>query len=98
MSLICAATLLIGFKFPMTKEDKLAYRSAKARCSVHYPDAPCLKKFIKREEQTYWAICGREDVWSNYKAVSPGDLCELCELNKEEPNEKHSDTGITYFY
>jgi hypothetical protein len=36
-----------------------------------------LKKFIKREERVYWAICGKAKSplsWDSYKSYSPEDL------------------------
>ena len=42
------------------KADDDSYRSATARCVVHYPEAPCLKNFIKVEENVYRAICGEK--------------------------------------
>lgn len=34
---------------------------AKKRCGEIYPDAPCVKKFIKTEEQVYRVICGPKE-------------------------------------
>jgi hypothetical protein len=38
--------------------DSITLRSAIKRCPELYHDAPCLKRFIKKEENNYWAICG----------------------------------------
>lgn len=58
MNLICAVTILVGFKVTLDKNDRDALSAATQNCSKYYPEAPCLKKFIKREELVYWAICG----------------------------------------
>jgi hypothetical protein len=42
----------------MTRIDTQNLQTAKKNCSVHFPDAPCLIKFEKRETQVYWATCG----------------------------------------
>ncbi len=52
-------TKLVGFKEGLTENDEAALKTAKQRCKVYYPDAPCLKKFIKKGNQTYHAICGK---------------------------------------
>ncbi len=59
--LVCAATIFIGFGSSMTKEDVSVYKTASQNCSKYYPDAPCLKKLIKKEEQVYHAVCGAKD-------------------------------------
>lgn len=30
----------------------------RTRCGKVFKDSPCLKTFIKKEEQVYWVICG----------------------------------------
>jgi hypothetical protein len=57
-TLVCK-TKLVNFKNKLTLEDKRALNSAKERCKFYYPDAPCLKKFIKKGNQIYHAICGK---------------------------------------
>ena len=39
--------------------DKMLFN--RKRCKVAFKDAPCLKKFIKRSHQNYWAICGKKE-------------------------------------
>lgn len=58
VELVCK-TKLVGFKNELTVQDKQALESAKLRCQVHFPEAPCLKKFMKKRHQVYHAICGR---------------------------------------
>lgn len=41
-----------------TETDDENLEFASKRCVVHYPDAPCLKEFIKVSFQNYHAICG----------------------------------------
>lgn len=43
---------------PWTKEDQENLQFNRGRCVQLYADAPCLKKFIKKGERHYWAICG----------------------------------------
>jgi len=57
VNLICIATILVNISL-VNKDDVNALTAATKRCSEIYPEAPCLKKFIKREERVYWAICG----------------------------------------
>lgn len=59
MALACKATLMINLTTELwTKNDYNVYHSAIKRCIYYYPEAPCLKKFIKTEPRTYRAICG----------------------------------------
>lgn len=39
--------------------DVWAFNLDSKRCVYYFPDSPCLKKFIKKEENDYWAICGK---------------------------------------
>ena len=39
--------------------DQQTYERALKRCGEIYKDSPCLKKFIKKDQMTYNAICGR---------------------------------------
>jgi hypothetical protein len=55
----CPSTKLIGFNAPLTQDETESLNHAKKRCKEIYTDAPCLKSFEKREEQVFWAICGR---------------------------------------
>lgn len=58
MNLICAATILVGLSNPVTRQELNIIAAAKAGCVRQYPDSPCLKKLIKKEELNYHAICG----------------------------------------
>jgi hypothetical protein len=59
--LSCAATIMINLSNqPWNKEDDANVLVAKSRCGEIYSDAPCLKKFIKKEPNNYNAICGEE--------------------------------------
>lgn len=62
-ALSCPDVVLINQnKEPWNDFDAKVIESARARCIEIYPDAPCLKKFYKRPtEQSYWAICGKEN-------------------------------------
>lgn len=40
------------------KFDKTVLQKAEIRCGEIYTDAPCVKKFYKRPEQSYWIVCG----------------------------------------
>jgi hypothetical protein len=41
-----------------TKHDNNVLANAMDRCVVHFPNSPCLIKFIKTDVRTYRAICG----------------------------------------
>jgi len=57
MSLICAATILINLSgFPWNKNDMNVMKATKISCEKEYKE--CLKKFIKKGERNYNAICG----------------------------------------
>ena len=59
MSVVCAATLLVNeSKEKWIPFDMAMQTEARERCRKEYPDTPCLKKFIKKDIQVYWAICG----------------------------------------
>lgn len=59
--LSCAATITVNISAEVwNKEDDANMLVAKKRCAELYSDAPCLKRFIKTEPQTYNAICGEE--------------------------------------
>ena len=61
MSLFCPDTKLINVSNrAINGHDLKTMHRTKGRCKVHFPDAPCLIKFIKRDTKTYWAICGEK--------------------------------------
>lgn len=60
LSANCPPTKLIGFTAPLTAQETESLNHAKKRCEEIYPESPCLKSFEKREEQVFWAICGKE--------------------------------------
>lgn len=61
VALSCPKTIIINqTKESWTKLDAQTLSNAKQRCGQLYEDAPCLKKFYKRYEQSYWAICGEK--------------------------------------
>lgn len=51
-------TIVINHTHTWTDYDKTTLANAKNRCYTLYEDAPCLKKFIKKAELTYAAVCG----------------------------------------
>lgn len=55
----CPKPQIINETINWTSNDTISYNSARINCVKHYPKSPCLKKFIKKEYQTYWAICGK---------------------------------------
>lgn len=59
MILACAVTILVGFDKIITLQEWKTINHAKETCKIYYPEAPCLKKFIKKEDLVYNAICGR---------------------------------------
>jgi hypothetical protein len=58
ITLICATTIAINLSLVhWDKEDEKNLERAQARCSQLYPEAPCLKKFVKSYALTYRATC-----------------------------------------
>jgi hypothetical protein len=55
---LCIATLIVNNTEVFSRKDEKILASAKARCQQLYPDAPCLIKFIKKDDTTYNVICG----------------------------------------
>lgn len=58
----CIATVLINLTGVWNDQDQQTLDRAKQRCASIYEDAPCLKRFVKKEEDTYNAICGEESI------------------------------------
>lgn len=55
----CVIVLVINLtSLPFNQEDTKHLKLAVQRCHRLYNDAPCLKKFIKKGEREYQAICG----------------------------------------
>lgn len=58
---ICIFTMMINLSsFPWNDHDIKTKERAKDRCNTdeRYVDTPCLKRFIKKGERNYHAICG----------------------------------------
>lgn len=55
---LCAAIILINMTANWSDFDESTLNRAKIRCKQLYKDAPCLKKFTKKNKNTYRAICG----------------------------------------
>ena len=54
---ICAATIIVNLSGqPWTEFDNKSKKRAEHTCKKTYKD--CLKKFVKKEERHYLAICG----------------------------------------
>lgn len=60
LSNVCPTTKLIGFDKQMTKDEGKSMDHAKKRCGEIYPDNVCLISFEKREENVFWALCGKK--------------------------------------
>lgn len=61
LTLLCSETTVINKTKLWNEIDKKSLKSAKERCKVYFPEAPCLKKFIKTEINAYRAICGKKE-------------------------------------
>jgi len=61
LSNICPTTKLIGFDKQITEDEGKSMNHARKRCEEIYQGAPCLISFEKREENVYWALCGRKE-------------------------------------
>lgn len=60
LALSCPSVQLINDSgLSWNKYDYSVLQSAQKRCGEIYPDAPCVKKFYKKEEQNYWVVCGK---------------------------------------
>lgn len=55
----CPKTVIENRTEEWTDYDQATFNKATKRCGEIYNDAPCLKKFIKKDALTYNAICGR---------------------------------------
>jgi len=59
--MICIAALMINLSdHPWQAIDYANKRAAMVRCGELYPDAPCLKTFIKKDVRVYNAVCGNK--------------------------------------
>ena len=58
LALNCPNPKVINKTKTWVKLDEQTFNRAKKRCGEIYPEAPCLKTFIKKEERAYQAICG----------------------------------------
>jgi hypothetical protein len=57
--MICALAMFINLsQEPFNPRDFQEYTAARPGCARHYPEAPCVKKFIKVEHLMYRVICG----------------------------------------
>lgn len=62
VALSCPQTILINHTTEAWNDfDYKTLDSAKVRCGQIYEDAPCVKKFYKRGDQSYWVICGQKE-------------------------------------
>ena len=60
MMMKCPNTIIVNESEEWNKIDALQFESSRKRCGEIYPDAPCLKWFVKKAENTYWAVCGKQ--------------------------------------
>jgi hypothetical protein len=58
VALSCPSIKVINRSDTWNDQDYEALKTATARCQTMYPDAPCLKFFLKSEDGIYSAICG----------------------------------------
>lgn len=59
-ALNCPKPDLVIWEPPWEWIDQQNFQAAQKRCGQKYPNSPCLKKFEKRGERSYWVICGPE--------------------------------------
>ena len=55
----CPVTIVENRTSVWNEYDQETLDRATLRCKEIYPDAPCLKKFTKKDELAYAAICGK---------------------------------------
>lgn len=56
--LYCQKVQITNLTKTWNKNDQESLELATRRCPEIYPEAPCLKYFIKKEDMLYNAICG----------------------------------------
>ena len=56
--LSCPTTKIVNHTDVWSEYDKSVLNTAKVRCNEIYPGSPCVKVFIKKEEQLYNVVCG----------------------------------------
>lgn len=61
MSTTCPKTQIKNDTDVWNEQDQQTLTKATKRCGELYSDAPCLKLFTKRDENTYRALCGTTD-------------------------------------
>lgn len=61
MKTLCAAVIIVNMTSTWTQYDQDTLNRAKKRCREIYKDAPCLKKFTKKSNDAYTAICGERE-------------------------------------
>ncbi len=63
MILTCLATIIFNnTNAPINSKDIQNLNRAVHVCKtdVRYKKTPCLKEFLKKDKQVYWALCGKE--------------------------------------
>ena len=58
LALVCAATVIVNHTDVWDEQDKAVVKEASKRCGQIFPDAPCLKKIVKLEDNSYQIYCG----------------------------------------
>lgn len=59
--LLCIPTQMINnTHYAWNQDDYRSMKQASITCKMQYKNDPCLKKFIKKEQYVFWAICGKE--------------------------------------
>lgn len=54
----CPQVLVVNNTKVWNEDDQKTLDFAKVRCAEIYPDAPCIKKFIKKSDTNYNVVCG----------------------------------------
>jgi hypothetical protein len=61
LALGCSEPHVENYTKTWSKLDYQNLNIAIKRCPELYPNSPCLKRFIKKGERNYWAICSRSN-------------------------------------
>lgn len=83
ISLTCAVTLLVNVStISINQQDLRSFARAAKTCGSNkrYKESPCLKKFIKREQGTYWAICGEKQEYDTEQESFSKNLATILRL------------------
>jgi hypothetical protein len=61
VAMSCPQVIMINrTNFEWNEHDRVTKATCSRRCPELYPEAPCLKRFIKLDKQDYYCGCGEK--------------------------------------